>query len=55
MLAVPHQIIDYTLGRNATFHDNGGTPVVTHVDFTEPYDQEPAAVCSATAAGRAEE
>ncbi len=38
-LAVPHQIIDYTWGRNATFHDNGGTPVV-HVDFTEPYDQE---------------
>lgn len=36
-LAVPHQIIDYTWGRNATFHDNGGTPVV-HVDFTEPYD-----------------
>ncbi|MBK9956378.1 MAG: S-methyl-5'-thioinosine phosphorylase [Rhodocyclaceae bacterium] len=37
-LAVPHQIIDYTWGRNATFHDNGDAPVV-HVDFTEPYDR----------------
>ena len=37
-LAVPDQIIDYTWGRNGTFHDNGDAPVV-HVDFTEPYDE----------------
>ena len=38
-LAVPDQIIDYTWGRNATFHDNGDAPVV-HVDFTQPYEQQ---------------
>lgn len=38
-LAVPHQIIDYTWGRKATFFDGGGTPV-THVDFTDPYDAD---------------
>lgn len=36
-LVVPHQIIDYTWGRDATFYDGGEAPVV-HVDFTEPYD-----------------
>ncbi len=35
-LAVPHQIIDYTYGRVASFHgrSEGG---VTHIDFTFPY------------------
>ena len=36
--AVPNQIIDYSSGREATFHDqdvNG----VRHIDFTAPYDQ----------------
>lgn len=37
MLVVPDQIIDYTWGRNVTFHEGNGTPVV-HIDFTEPYD-----------------
>lgn len=37
-LVVPHQIIDYTWGRLATFFDGGDAPVV-HVDFTEPYDR----------------
>ena len=37
-LVVPHQIIDYTWGRPATFYDGGESPVV-HVDFTEPYDR----------------
>lgn len=37
-LVVPHQIIDYTSGRPATFFDGGEAPVV-HVDFTEPYDR----------------
>lgn len=36
-IVLPHQIIDYTWGRKATFFDGVGTPV-THVDFTEPYD-----------------
>lgn len=36
-VVVPHQIIDYTWGRDATFFDGNGTQV-THIDFTEPYD-----------------
>lgn len=36
-VVLPHQIIDYTWGRQATFFDGGATPV-THIDFTEPYD-----------------
>lgn len=35
-LVVPHQIIDYTWGREMTFQSGGGGPVI-HVDFTEPY------------------
>lgn len=35
-LVVPDQIIDYTHGRPATFHEGAGAPVV-HVDFTWPY------------------
>lgn len=37
-LVVPHQIIDYTWGRRATFFEGGGVPV-THVDFTRPYGE----------------
>jgi len=33
---MPHQIIDYTHGRNATFFDGVDLPV-KHIDFTEPY------------------
>jgi 5'-deoxy-5'-methylthioadenosine phosphorylase len=36
MLALPRQIIDYTYGREHTFHDGTGTEFA-HVDFTEPY------------------
>ena len=36
VIAVPHQIIDYTWGRKATFFEGGEQPV-THIDFTEPY------------------
>jgi len=36
-LVVPHQIIDYTWGREMTFQ-LGGEGAVIHVDFTEPYD-----------------
>lgn len=35
---IPHQIIDYTWGRKSTFHE-GSDCAVTHIDFTEPYDQ----------------
>ena len=34
VLVLPHQIIDYTWGRETTFHES---PVV-HIDFTHPYD-----------------
>ncbi|MCY4214586.1 MAG: S-methyl-5'-thioinosine phosphorylase [Gammaproteobacteria bacterium] len=33
-LAAPHQVIDYTWGREHTFDATGAT----HVDFTRPYD-----------------
>jgi len=36
-IVIPHQIIDYTWGRKATYHD-GLDNTVTHIDFTEPYD-----------------
>ena len=35
-LVVPHQIIDYTWGRQMTFHDSLDVPAV-HIDFTDPY------------------
>ncbi|MGE5153459.1 MAG: S-methyl-5'-thioinosine phosphorylase [Bdellovibrio bacteriovorus] len=38
-LAVPHQLIDYTYGRDQSYHE-GGQSGVLHVDFTEPYCQE---------------
>ncbi|HLW05518.1 MAG TPA: S-methyl-5'-thioinosine phosphorylase [Azoarcus sp.] len=36
-LIVPHQIIDYTWGRSATFFDRTDEPV-RHIDFTHPYN-----------------
>ena len=38
-LVIPHQIIDYTWGRECTYAD-GGESGVSHVDFTHPYDEE---------------
>lgn len=38
-IVLPHQIIDYTWGRKSTFFEGNGSPV-THVDFTEPYDDD---------------
>lgn len=38
-LIVPHQIIDYTYGRNFTFYEGKDQPV-THIDFTLPYSQQ---------------
>jgi len=34
-LIVPHQILDYTYGREMTFFDQAGE--VSHAEFTEPY------------------
>lgn len=36
-LAVPDQLLDYTWGREHTFHE--GEKPVTHIDFTQPYSQ----------------
>lgn len=38
-IVVPHQIIDYTHGRNNSFFEGGDSQVV-HVDFTHPYDEK---------------
>ncbi len=38
-LVLPHQLIDYTHGREQTFFDGGDRQVV-HVDFTHPYDDD---------------
>lgn len=35
-LVLPDQLIDYTWGREHTFHDGDGS--TAHVDFTSPYD-----------------
>lgn len=37
-LSVPHQIIDYTHGREHTFFDGVFKPL-DHIDFTHPYDE----------------
>ncbi len=37
VLAVPHQIIDYTWGRISTFADEENDEV-RHIDFSDPYD-----------------
>jgi 5'-methylthioinosine phosphorylase len=37
-IVVPHQIIDYTYGREHTYFD-GTDRRVEHVDFTQPYDE----------------
>jgi 5'-methylthioinosine phosphorylase len=36
-LLIPHQLIDYTWGREHTF-DDGREGELMHIDFTEPYD-----------------
>lgn len=51
-LAVPDQIIDYTTGRCCTFFEQD-LEMVTHIDFTEPYDAalRGALIAGAAAAG----
>ena len=53
-LVIPHQIIDYTWGRQMTFHDSRDAQVV-HIDFTEPYDEvlRRRLIAAAVAAGEA--
>lgn len=48
-LVLPHQLVDYTSGREATFFDGGDSNVV-HVDFTHPYSPDLRAHCLAAAA-----
>lgn len=36
VIAIPHQMIDYTYGREHTYHDGIDKPV-KHIDFTRPY------------------
>ncbi|MFO1310821.1 MAG: S-methyl-5'-thioinosine phosphorylase [Burkholderiales bacterium] len=48
-LVVPHQLLDYTSGREATFFE-GGEGNVAHVDFTHPYTPELRQRCLAAAA-----
>jgi len=43
-LVLPHQLIDYTHGRELSFFD-GGDQRVVHVDFTHPYAPELRAKC----------
>ena len=45
---LPHQLIDYTHGRESTFFD-GGDQRVVHVDFTHPYAPALRAKCLAAA------
>jgi 5'-deoxy-5'-methylthioadenosine phosphorylase len=37
VLAIPDQIIDYTFGRENTYHDGSDGEPVRHIDFTRPY------------------
>lgn len=52
-LVVPHQVIDYTWGRAATFFEGPGAPV-NHIDFTEPYSSSLRKTILAAAAGCSE-
>ena len=47
-LVLPHQLIDYTWGRDHTYFDGGDRKVV-HVDFTHPYTPALRARCLAAA------
>ncbi len=47
-IVLPHQLIDYTSGREHTFFDGGDREVV-HVDFTHPYTARLRQQCLAAA------
>jgi 5'-methylthioinosine phosphorylase len=48
-IVLPHQLIDYTYGRNNTYHDGIELPV-KHIDFTEPYSIQLRQSCKLAAA-----
>lgn len=52
VIAVPHQLLDYTWGRHSTFFEGPDQPV-THVDFTHPFTAaaREAILVAASAAG----
>lgn len=52
-LLLPHQVIDYTVGREMTYFDGTGGKPVVHVDFTHPYSEpvREACIAAANAAG----
>ena len=37
-IVIPHQLIDYTYGREQTYFD-GSKNAVHHIDFTKPYSE----------------
>ncbi len=39
VIAVPHQLIDYTQGRISSYCDTDTATEVTHIDFTEPFHE----------------
>ena len=43
-VVLPNQMIDYTHGRNNTYHDGIELPV-KHIDFTEPYSADIRQIC----------
>ena len=47
-IVLPDQIIDYTHGRNNTYHDGIELPVL-HIDFTEPYSNQMREACKQAA------
>src|SRR5436190_12445497 len=47
-LVLPHQLIDYTSGREQTFFDGGDREAI-HVDFTQPYNNALRIRCLAAA------
>lgn len=51
-LAAPDQLIDYSSGREHTYHDSGDVPLV-HVDFTRPYEGPLRRTLLSSAANRA--
>ena len=47
-IVLPNQIIDYTHGRNNTYHDGIELPV-KHIDFTQPYNANLRQICKLAA------
>ena len=43
-IVLPNQLIDYTYGRDNTYHDGVEKPVM-HIDFTQPYTEALRQVC----------